>query len=50
LLIGNTEALQDTMENSTHEQLLEKRKEIINKTSSIDHVGFSTPRVLMMLN
>lgn len=36
LLMGNTEALQDIIENKQVYELLEMRKEIINRTSSID--------------
>lgn len=36
MLIGNTEALQDVMENTEFEALLDKRKEIINKTCALD--------------
>lgn len=36
MLCGNTEALQDIMDNNDLEKLLNLRKDIINKTSSID--------------
>jgi hypothetical protein len=36
MLAGNTEALQDVMERNSLEQLLGLRKDIINKTSSMD--------------
>ena len=36
MLAGNTEALQDVMENNSLEKLLGLRKDIINKTSSMD--------------
>ena len=36
MLLGNTEALQDVMENNSLEKLLGLRKDIINKTSSMD--------------
>jgi len=36
MLVGNTEALQDIMENNAAEKLLDMRKEVLNRTSSID--------------